>query len=222
MVASSLAYGRVSQILRSVNTVLKVLGSRPAAYLAETSPSRLRKALAGFKHRFCTDEHIAALLVGAKRVIARFGSLEHCFAEGFWREDATVLPALHGFVESINEVAGGGCGHLLPDPGRGSACKRLNLMLRWLVRSDDVDPGGWSCVGAEKLIVPLDTHMHRLATALGLTQRKSADMRTALEITAAFRRISPDDPVKYDFALTRLGIRDDMPDLSKQVLACGK
>jgi len=96
--------------------------------------------------------------------------------------------------------------YLLPDPRLGSACKRLNLYLRWMVRRDAVDPGGWN-VPPAKLVVPLDTHMHALGRALGLTDRRSADLRTALEITAAFRAIAPDDPVRYDFALTRLGMR---------------
>ncbi len=97
---------------------------------------------------------------------------------------------------------------LLPSPGKGSACKRLNLFLRWMVRSDDVDPGGWSGVDAGKLIVPLDTHMHRMGLEVGLTRRKQADMQAALEVTRAFRTIAPEDPVRYDFALTRLGIHD--------------
>lgn len=220
LVASSLAYGRVKQILRSVSVVLAKLGARPARRLAETTPSRLRRGLTGFKHRFDTGEHVAALLIGAKRVIAQFGSLETCYNEGLSPADKTVLPALRAFAGRIIEAAEGECGRLLPDPAAGSACKRLNLMLRWLVRRDDVDPGGWTCVGPEKLIVPLDTHMHKIALTMGMTGRKSADIRTALEVTASFGRISPGDPVRYDFALTRLGIRDDM-ELSAFLARCG-
>ncbi len=213
LAASSLAYGRVKQILRSVSSVLAKLGPRPAGYLAETSPARLRQAMAGFKHRFNTGEHVAAMLLGARRVIGRYGSLEACFCESLRPDDETILPALRVFVGRIAKAAGDNYGHLLPDPAGRSACKRLNLMLRWLVRSDEVDPGGWNSVGPEKLIVPLDTHMHKIALRLGITKRKAADIRTALEVTAAFRRIRPDDPVRYDFALTRLGIREEM-DLS--------
>ena len=210
LLASSLAYGRVRQVRRSVSAVLKLLGPRPVRYLAKASPSQLRRALSGFRHRFNSGGHVAAMLIGARRLIGRFGSLEACFGEGAGLTDQTVWPALQSFVDKITEAADGECGHLLPDPARRSACKRLNLMLRWLVRCDDVDPGGWSCVGPERLIVPLDTHMHKIALALGITRRKTADIRTALEVTAAFRQISPDDPVRYDFALTRLGIRDEM------------
>jgi uncharacterized protein (TIGR02757 family) len=98
----------------------------------------------------------------------------------------------------------------LADPARGSACKRLHLFLRWMVRRDEVDPGGWESVARSKLVVPLDAHMYALARRLGLTGRGQADGRTALEVTAAFRAINAADPVKYDFALTRVGIRTEM------------
>ena len=79
-----------------------------------------------------------------------------------------------------------------------------------MIRKDRVDPGGWAGIPLSKLIIPLDTHMHRISLALNLTKRKQANMVTALEITAGFKRLVPDDPVKYDFALTRFGIRDDL------------
>ncbi|MCP4693017.1 MAG: DUF2400 domain-containing protein, partial [Desulfobacterales bacterium] len=101
-------------------------------------------------------------------------------------------------------------GHLVALPEKGSACKRMNLFLRWMVREDAVDPGGWEGVPASSLIIPLDTHMHRIGLGLNFTKRKQANMRTALEITEAFKALYPDDPVKFDFALTRLGIRDDL------------
>ncbi|NQU76324.1 MAG: TIGR02757 family protein [Planctomycetes bacterium] len=210
LVASSLAYGRVAQILKSVSAVLAILGPRPARCLMQTSPGQLRGALIGFRHRFAAGEHVLAMLTGAREVIGRGGSLQACFREGLKATDESVVPALRAFVGQLKEAAGGQCEHLLPDPADGSACKRLNLMLRWLVRSDRVDPGGWAAVGPEKLIIPLDTHMHRLALAMGMTRRKTADLRTALEVTDAFREIAPGDPVRYDFALTRLGIRNDM------------
>ena len=86
----------------------------------------------------------------------------------------------------------------------------MNLFLRWMVRKDDVDPGGWQGITLSKLIVPLDTHMHKIGLKLGFTKSRQANMRTALEITSGFRQFAPDDPVKYDFVLTRFGIRSDM------------
>ena len=210
LVASSLAYGRVKQILRSAGEALGRLGRRPGAFVFDATPEKLRLALAGFKHRFSDGTNMAALLSGAAAAVRTHGGLERCFLAGMGRDDDTVAPAAGRFAGVLRHAAAGDCGHLLPDPDKGSACKRLNLMLRWLVRRDDVDPGGWANLPAAKLIVPLDTHMHRLARQLGLTGRRAADARTALEATAAFRVICPDDPVRYDFALTRLGIRAEM------------
>lgn len=208
LVASSLAYGRVEQILKSVAVVLDRMDS-PARFLGRSSGPTLRRTFRDFKHRFTTGEELAALLIGVRRVTDRHGSLLACFQAGLRDSDPTVLLALSAFVAELSEPSGGACGSLLASPADGSACKRLNLFLRWLVRRDEVDPGGWETVKASRLILPLDTHLYRICRALGFTDRNSADMRTALEITDAFRAVSPDDPVRYDFALSRLGIRKD-------------
>ncbi|MFW6162869.1 MAG: TIGR02757 family protein [Planctomycetota bacterium] len=206
LVAACLSYGRVRSILQSVRSALGRMPS-PAQWLEEATAAGLRDAFAGFRHRFATGEHLAALLLGAKRLTARHGSLNAAFVEHLGAGDETVAGALGGFAEAMRQAAGGLDAHLLPCPARGSACKRLNLYLRWMVRRDAVDPGGWTGVAPAQLIVPLDVHLHRICTALGLTSRKSADLKAALAITAAFRRLAPHDPVRYDFALTRLGIR---------------
>ena len=208
LVASSLAYGRVAQILKSVAFVLDRMGP-PAALPTDTAPAALRERLDGFRHRFATADDMTALLHAAARTIADFGSLENCFAAGLKDGDTTVTPALVAFVDKLHARADGWRGHLLPSPRSGSACKRLNLFLRWMVRCDAVDVGGWDAVPPSMLVIPLDTHMHRIGGRLGFTSRKQANMRTAEEITAGFRRIVPEDPVRYDFALTRLGIRRD-------------
>lgn len=219
LVASSLAYGKVQQILKSVSLVLQRMQPSPYFFLNQASRKTLLPTFAGFKHRFTTGEELVSMLLGIKGVIERYGSLHACFAAGL-NDDDTTLPAISAFVKELTDRTNKPYNGLLPSPMKGSACKRLNLFLRWMVREDEVDPGGWARVPACKLIVPLDTHMHRISLALKLTRRKQADIRTAFEITAAFRTISPDDPVRYDFALTRLGIRKegDMGNFLKQ---CG-
>jgi uncharacterized protein (TIGR02757 family) len=206
LVAASLAYGRVKSILNSVHAVLARM-PLPKRFVTETPPGDVRASFAGFKHRFATGEQLAALLVGAGRLIERHGSLNAAFACHLKPGDETVVDALAGFAAELREASGDMDEHLVPSPTRGSACKRLNLFLRWMVRRDAVDPGGWEGVSPAQLIVPLDVHMHRICRALGLTRRAAADLRTALDITSAFRAFAPDDPVRYDFALTRLGIR---------------
>jgi uncharacterized protein (TIGR02757 family) len=208
-VASSLAYGRVSQICKSVCRVVERMTPSPRIFLNQTSPEGIRRAFLDFRHRFTTDENLCAMLVGIKRLLEGYGSLYTCFAEGLHEEDDTVLPALCAFIGKLTAATDGPIEHLVASPHKGSACKRLNLFLRWMVRQDQVDPGGWDNVSPSKLMVPVDVHMHRIGLSLQWTRRRRADMRTAIEITAGFRAVSPEDPVKYDFSLTRLGISGD-------------
>ncbi len=212
LIAAGLAYGTVRQILRSVGKILDPMPS-PREFIETSSDLTIKQKFTRFKHRFTTGDDLANLLIGVKRAIREHGSVENFFLEGWNESDATILPALTKFVRGMNSYSGCGKSYLLPCPSDGSACKRLNLYLRWMVRQDDVDPGGWYNIPASKLIIPLDVHMHRICSAIGLTRRKQPDLRTAVEITDAFREIAPEDPVRYDFCLTRLGIRkDERPD----------
>jgi len=205
LVASSLAYGRVAQILKSVSTALAPMGGSPHEFILDSTPHSLAKAYSGFKHRFTASDDLAALLAGIRSALKKHGSLKECFSSKIDDKDITFLPALSLFVDEITD-SNCGCCYLAPSPKQGSACKRLNLFLRWMVRRDDVDPGGWDELPKSKLVVPLDTHMFRIATAQGMTLRKQADLKTAVEMTEAFRIFAPEDPVKYDFSLTRPGI----------------
>lgn len=206
LVASSLAFGNVKQILASVDVAIGAM-KRPAAWLDSATPRKVRSTFAGFRHRYSSGAELSAMLIGAKVVRERFGGLGAAFAACVSPDDKDSAAGLERFVALLK--GNDGDNYLLPDPARGSACKRLHLYLRWMVRRDDVDLGCWPVVPAAKLLVPVDTHMHRIASRLGLTSRNAADLRTAREITAAFRMIAPEDPVRYDFALTRLGIRKD-------------
>jgi uncharacterized protein (TIGR02757 family) len=210
LISATLAYGRVAQILKSIKAVLHPLGKNPHSYLLGTSKKEINAALKGFKHRFTTDEEMAGLLIGIKEIISKHGTLQDLFYDDMNPKDENILPALGSFVRQIKKAGSIKKSTLLSDPQMGSACKRLNLFLRWMVRSDIVDPGGWTKIPAGKLIVPLDTHMYRFGKCYGFTKRKAADMNTAIEITNGFRKFEPSDPVKYDFAITRFGIHPDM------------
>ncbi len=208
LVAALLAYGRVSQILKAVSRVLAVLGPSPRDYLLNQGEKDIVRDFENFKYRFTTGEHLSTLLLGVKDVLNRFGSLEACFLQGYSPDHGTVIPAMSAFVKEIS--ARGETGILAADPDKKSACKRNNLFLRWMVRQDRIDPGGWENIPGAALVVPLDTHMFRVGTLLGFTRRKQANLKTALEITQGFRMLSPVDPVRYDFCLTRFGIREEM------------
>jgi uncharacterized protein (TIGR02757 family) len=210
LLAACLAYGRVAQIHRSVEGVLDRMEGSPVTYLRTRGPAGIRRDVMGFRHRFSDHEDLAGLLLGMRRVLLREGSLGAAFRHGVRGSDLTVIPAAGRFVAELGVANRPGGFGLLPSPERGSACKRLFMYLRWMLRRDAIDPGTWGPGLTDRLIVPVDTHMHQVARRIGLTRRNAADLRTAVEITDAFRRIAPRDPVRYDFGLTRLGMRGEL------------
>jgi len=213
IVASSLAFGSVKQIIKSIERVLNALTENGRSELYEVvimETGNLRNKLKGIKHRWVSGEEVASLISSVARAIKKYGSLERCFARHYDSGEGSIKEAIDGFVSELREFSGNSCGKLLPITRTKSACKRINLFLRWMVRKDNVDPGGWSVVSPEKLVYPLDVHIRRLGTELGFSLRRTSDFYTAEEITEGFREISPHDPVKYDFALTRFGIRDEL------------
>lgn len=210
--ASALAYGRVEQIEKSLTDLLSRMGKSPFEYVLNFNAEK-SQCLESFKHRFATGRDISHLLKSLQRVLESFACLEEFFLAGYSARDEDIIPAMSKFCNSLtagydsnSSPAGKNLKHLLADPAKGSACKRLNLFLRWMVRDDDVDTGLWKSVDKAKLIVPVDVHIARLCKILGLYSRKSVSLATAVEITNSFRKIEPADPVKYDFALSRIGI----------------
>ena len=141
-IASALAYGRVQQILQSVRTVLDVMGPSPSVFLLEKSACRHQKKHFGFSSTASPRAgYYPTCWKALKELILEYGSLESCFLAGFSENDRNILPALTAFVKKIEKAGGRTMPMFLPSPDGGSACKRLNLFLRWMVRSDNVDPG---------------------------------------------------------------------------------
>ncbi|MBQ6919918.1 MAG: TIGR02757 family protein [Synergistaceae bacterium] len=205
LVASSLAYGRVSQIMKSVDKVLSCLTDKPGEFLLHNK--NFHVVPESFKHRFTTGHDVNILLKNAAEILREYGSLEEFLGKCLRDSAGNIFSALDEFSERLSRGRAAGSFSLVTAPKDGSACKRLFLFLKWLVRHDDVDPGGWKVLRPADLIVPTDTHMHNIAMKLGFTKRKNADLKCAVEITDGFREICPEDPAKYDFVLTRFGIR---------------
>jgi uncharacterized protein (TIGR02757 family) len=206
LLASSLAYGRVQQILNSVTKVLGLMGVAPREFVLRTQPDRFESVFSGIKHRFTDASHLSALMRGVQRMMREYGSLNKAFLAGHDATAETVLPAMDRFSAALGLPDS----YLVPAPASGSACKRFCLFLRWMVRKDDVDPGGWTGVSPAQLIVPMDTHMAGIAGEFGLTRKKSVNRAMAIEVTQVFAKFCPDDPVRYDFALTRFGIHPEV------------
>lgn len=215
LIAAAFAYGRADIVVRNAGSVLKRMTGGPRAYLESFDPAEARKRFAGFSHRFHKTPELVALLTCVAAAIAQHGSLAALFEAGYDEADRDIGPALTRFVASIIHSTGhrppgtvNALRYLLTSPADGSACKRMNLYLRWMVRRTSPDLGIWDFVDPAKLVMPVDTHIHRIATFLGLNGRKSADWKAARAITDALARFDPADPVRYDFAICRLGILD--------------
>ena len=210
IIASSLAYGRVNLILKTVDDVLKKMGSSPLSYIKDTPIKSMQDDFKNFKYRFTTEYDLIDLLAALKNSLKDFKTLENLFLSEYSHTDENIVNSAIAFVSNLHRYSPSKKINLIPNPILGSACKRLNLYFRWMIRKDNVDQGGWNSVSPSKLIIPLDTHMFYFGSTYGFTKRKSADLKAAIEITNGFKNFSPDDPVKYDFALTRFGIHPDM------------
>ena len=215
--ASALAFGRVASVLQSVEMLLEAMGPRPAEFVRGFSPARHRAGIDPIVHRWIRGVDLVALMLVLRRMLTDAGSIEGFFAAGDDPAAPDVGPGLESFsrraLETDLRAAYGagmpgraGVGYFFPRPSAGSACKRLNLFLRWMVRRDEIDLGVWTSVSPSRLIVPLDTHVIRLGQCLRLTRRASPGWRMAAEVTASLRAIDPADPVRFDFSLCHVGM----------------
>jgi len=224
LIASSLAYGKVSLFKPVINKILSIASSNGSLreFIINFELSKDSKLFSGIKYRFNSEKEIIGLIYSIKSALIEYGSLKNLFYSFYNSGDKNITNALTGFVKyfisldmsAVYDKKGQTVGikQFFPSPAEGSACKRLNLYLRWMVRSDDsVDFGIWNKIPPSKLIIPLDTHMARICTHLGLTHHKTTGWKMAEEITDNLKILAPKDPVKYDFALCHLGISGECP-----------
>ncbi len=215
--ASVLAYGRADLIGRALTDVCLRVGTSPAAAAMADSKTVALRRFDGFVYRLSRGVDLSRLWLGVGAVLRAHGSLGAAFAAGDPVDAPDLRPALSAFRWLLINATPDfeerrGFLHLLPDAAKGSAAKRWCMFLRWMVRGPDgVDLGLWTDRGAHRLTMPLDTHVHRIGRYLGLTQRKSADWKTATQITDALRVLAPKDPLRYDFAIAHLGISGACP-----------
>jgi uncharacterized protein (TIGR02757 family) len=198
--------------------MVAIMGPRPAAYVRQFDCRRDGPAFAGIVHRWTGGNDLVALLWIARQMIDRDGSIEGFFLAGYDGGAEDVESAIESFSTratalNLRSAYGrmprrpGVC-FFFPRPSTGSACKRMNLYLRWMVRRDALDLGAWPRVSPAKLIIPLDTHVIRVGKQLRLTRYASPGWRMARDITASLRRLEPLDPVKYDYSLCHLGMKN--------------
>lgn len=221
LLASSFAYGNVKIILRNLEAIFSKLGPSPRRFVESFEPKEGLRLFAGFKHRFNDSRDLCALLYAMRLMLAASGSIEGFFRKGYDPARDDISEALAQFSSSVLAFdytpvftipappRNSYFNFLFPSPDSGSACKRLCMYLRWMVRpADGIDLGIWQHIPPAKLVIPVDAHIQRICTLLGFTARKQADWKMAREITAALRRLDPLDPVKYDFSICHLGISE--------------
>ena len=215
--AAALAFGRVASVLQSVEALLRVMGPRPAAFVRTFDPAVHGAALAPLVHRWIRGRDLVALLVILQRMLREHGSIEGFFLAGDDPAAPDVREALDSFSTRALETdlteaygrtrpARAGVAYFFPRPSAGSACKRLNLFLRWMVRKDAIDLAVWTKLASSRLVVPLDTHVIRLGRCLRLTRYTSPGWKMAAEITASLRKMDAADPVRFDFSLCHVGM----------------
>ena len=233
LLTACLAYGRVDLFGRALDLALGRMSPSPAAFVTEFDPRRQADAFAGFIYRFNRPRDLVAFCVAARDLLARYGTLEKCFAAGDPDEHGPITPALERFARGFLEAdlrdvfprgrISRGYRHLFPLPSAGGPCKRLHLFLRWMIRREAPDFGLWTTISPARLLIPIDTHVENMSRAIGLTRRRSRNWRMAEEITARLALLDPADPVKYDFALCHTRMAGDCRDRRDPVVCppCG-
>jgi uncharacterized protein (TIGR02757 family) len=198
--SATFAYGKVASLCAFVDRLLQWLAPSPYDFLSQ-GPAVVQE-LAGHKpyYRLHKSTEILALLTMLSRVYSEHGSLREIYLASYYK-NSTTKDRLAGFVDNLTEIAGCPLTFLVPSPSSGSPCKRLNLFLRWMVRRDGLDFGLWREVSPSDLIMPLDTHIGRVAYRLGWIETPSLSWRKAELITEVLREFDPADPTRYDFAL---------------------
>jgi len=215
-IASCFAYGRVDLFRPVIDRILSIMGVSPYDFIRSLDLKRHGRLFQGIKYRFNENDDIVCLIYILHKTVENHESIENAFKKFYRPDDATIEKGLSGLTASFlhvdtSKVYGkdakpAGLLQFFPSPDNGSACKRANLFLRWMIRDKDIDFGIWKDIPKNKLIIPLDTHIARIARCLGFTRRRSQDWKMAAEITEELKRFDPGDPLKYDFAMCHHGI----------------
>ncbi|MBI9072369.1 MAG: TIGR02757 family protein [Melioribacteraceae bacterium] len=212
LISSIYAYGNVNMIIRVLNQIHDIMGDNPYEFLKSFDIEQFESEKV--EYRFYNHQDFIALLRTLKIVYEEYGSLRYLFLLYYFADDKNIKNALSFFSNNLLNIAqkynadSNGLKFMFPDSLKGSTCKRMNLFLRWMVRNDELDFGIWKDISADKLVIPVDTHIAKICSHLGLTTKKNVSWSMAEEITDNLKKYCPNDPVKYDFALCHIGMRN--------------
>jgi uncharacterized protein (TIGR02757 family) len=209
--ASVFAWGNRTTIISKSDLLMKGMDNAPYEFITGHNEKELSRFLS-FRHRTFNATDLLYFIQFLKYHYQKAETLETAFSSHMGAGNSSVEKALSGFHQyffSLEDAPSRTRKHIA-SPERGSTCKRLNMFLRWMVRKDQagVDFGIWRHIRPSQLICPMDVHVSRVASRLGLVNRKAVDWKTALELTGSLKLFDPEDPVKYDYALFGLGIEE--------------
>ena len=221
LITSAFSYGSVDQINLFIQTLMEKIGNKPYEFTINFQKRKDKKYLNDLYYRFNTQKDLINLFYSLNKILIKYLSLKNLFLANYNNNDENIIPALIRFANELNlngkHEDSRYYHYLVSNPVNGSTCKRMNLFLRWMVRKDEIDLGIWSEIAPSKLIIPVDTHVARVSKKLRLVERKSVDLKFAIELTKALKKFDPIDPVRYDFALCHAGI--DNKDIFKNRIA---
>lgn len=208
-IASMFAFGRRDVFIKKLNTLFEIMNDKPFEFIKKFD--KKDNSLNGFTYRFAKDCDLIQVCSVLNKLYAGKETLESLFSYSY-ANTQNIKGMLQGVVDyfhlNADKNAAPGFYYLLPDPKKNSAVKRLNMLLRWLVRDGEVDLGLWRFVDKSELLIPLDTHVARLSRSFGLLKRNSNDFQSVIQVTNELKKIDPIDPVKYDFALFGYGVNN--------------
>lgn len=215
-ISATFAYGQIKVFKAFLERLFSVCGESPYDFIASFNPHKDYLRFNGMKYRFNSTDDIICLFYVLSEVVKTNGGIRELFYRCYAKTQGDIIKTQINFIDELMLVDTSliygstykpyGFRQLLCSPKTWSACKRLNLFLRWMVRDKDVDFGLWTEVPKNKLIIPLDVHIGRISRCIGLTSRVSTDLKMALEITDSLKKLDNEDPLKYDFALCHQGI----------------
>ncbi|MBK8946009.1 MAG: TIGR02757 family protein [Ignavibacteriae bacterium] len=212
-ISSIFAYGTVTQIINSLEKIHSLIGNSPTDYFQNFDKKKHQNFFKTFKHRFYSGEDVIKLFQIIQYILKEYESIKHLFLLYYFDQDKNIKNSLSFFSKNLIEISERispttkSVRFMFSDPFSGSACKRMNLYLRWMVRSDEIDFGIWKAVKKKQLVIPVDTHIAKLSKSLGLTKHENVSWQMAEDITENLKKFDSEDPVKYDFAICHIGMR---------------
>lgn len=213
--ASLFAYGNRKVFIKKLDELFKIMQNKPLDFILNFNPNSLK----GFNYRFAKDVDVIEIFKILNKLYKDGKSIKSLFEYGYGLDNSilTMFQAVTDyFYSNVKNEVGQGFYHLIPNPKNQGAMKRMNMFLRWVVRKGPVDLGIWEFIPTSELLIPLDVHVARISREMGLLKRSSNDFKAVLELNENLKKLDPQDPAKYDFAMFGLGVNANTSPLATE------